>query len=464
MNRASYKQFVLRAVLAVGFAGSGATAWAAPAAEVTFSAGKVQAGSSARALRAGDMVEENERLVTGADGYLYLRTPDRGFLILRPNSEARIVQYQYDPARPAETRAKIELVRGVARAVSGQGVQQAKEHFRFNTPVAAIGIRGTDFSVFTDTSVSRATVRSGAIAMSGFGGDCLPSGSGPCAGAVELSAHTPDAILQIRSGQTRPEQLDVRSRSLAPDRIAPPMVDELVGKVTGHPTTDRSPQAGQLPSAETPAPAQPTTPVTPPTPTVPTTPPVVVTPTPTPTPTPVPTPDPILPPDAPRLVNWGRWQALANLPANTTLTNAMLSDGSLAAMLGPFALIKNAGASFTLPREGSASFVLRDHEGYFRTTGGAVLESAVASNASLNVDFAKRSFQTGMTLTGATLQTTVNAGGSVGADGLMSSSLSKSDTSIRGTLAGPQGSQAAYLYQRAVTDTITAVGATYWTR
>jgi hypothetical protein len=451
MNGASYKQFVLQAVLAVGFGCSGAVAWAVPAAEVTFSAGKVQAGGSARALRAGDTVEENERLVTGADGYLYLRTPDRGFLILRPNSEARIVQYQYDPARPTETRAKIELVRGVARAVSGQGVQQAKEHFRFNTPVAAIGIRGTDFSVFTDTSVSRATVRSGAIAMSGFGGDCLPSGSGPCAGAVELSAHTPDAILQIRSGQTRPEQLDVRSRSLAPDRIAPPMVDELVGKVSGHPTTDRSPQAGQLPNAE--APAQPSTP------TVPTTPPVVVTP-----PAPVPPPDPILPADAPRLVNWGRWQAIANLPANTTITNAMLSDGSLAAMLGPFALIKNTGTSFTLPREGNASFVLRDHEGYFRTTGGAVLESAVASNASLNVDFAKRSFQTGMTLTGATLQTTVNASGSIGTDGLMSSSLTKSDTSIRGTLAGPQGSQAAYLYQRAVTDTITAVGATYWTR
>ena len=459
MNSASYKQFVLQAALLAGLSSIGINAWAGPAAEVTFTAGKVQAGSPTRALHAGDTVQEGERLLTGADGYLYLRTLDRGFLILRPNSEARIVQYQYDPAKPTETRAKIELLRGVARAVSGQGVQQAKENFRFNTPVAAIGIRGTDFSVFTDASTSRATVRSGAIAMSGFSGDCMPSGSGPCAGAVELSAHTPDAILQIRNGQTRPEQLDVRSRSLAPDRIAPPMVDELVGKVTGHPTTDRSAQAGELPKAETSSPNQPSTPTPPP---------VVVTPSPTPipplTPTPTPTPDPILPADAPRLVDWGRWKPLANLPANTSITNAMLSDGSLASMLGPFALIKSAGAAVTLPREGSASFVLRDHEGYFTNTSGTVLESAVASNASLSVDFAKRTFQTGMTLTGTTLQTTVNASGSVGTTGLMSSNFIKSNTNIRGTLAGPQGSQAAYLYQRAVTDTITAVGATYWTR
>ena len=418
------------------------SAWAGTAAEVTFVAGKVQAGSPARALRAGDVVQEGERLVTGPDGYLYLRTADRGFLILRPNSEAQITQYQYDPARPAETRAKIELQRGVARAVSGQGMQQAKEHFRFNTPVAAIGIRGTDFSVYTDATVSRATVRSGAIVMSGFGNDCAPSGSGPCAGSVELSAHTPDAILQIHSGQTRPEQLDVRSRSLAPDRIAPPMVDELVGKSSGHPTTDRGPQAGQLPTPEA---------------TQPPTPPVVVTPT--------PTPDPTLPVDAPRLVNWGRWAAVASLPANIKVTDAMLNDGSLISQLGPFALIKGAGSSTTLPREGAASFVLRDHEGYFtNTTSGAVLEKAVSSNASLNIDFAKRTFQTGMTLTGTTLQTTVNSSGSVGTSGLMASDFMKSDTYIRGTLAGPQGSQAAYLYQKAVTDQINAVGATYWTR
>lgn len=416
------------------------SAWAGKAAEVSFVAGKVQAGSPLRPLKTGDVVQEDERVVTGPDGYLYLRTPDQGFLVLRPNSEARIVQYQYDPAKPTETRAKIELLRGVARAVSGQGVQQAKEHFRFNTPVAAIGIRGTDFSVFTDATLSRVTVRSGAIAMSGFGGDCAPSGSGPCAGARELSAQTPDAILQIRNGQTRPEQLDVRSRSLAPDRIAPPMVDELVGKGTGHPSSDPSTTTPGLPAR--PVSSAPPPPVTPATP----------------------QPDPVLPIDAPRQVNWGRWQPLAGLPANTAITNAVLADGSLVSRLGPFALLANTGTSVVLPREGMANFVLRDHEGYFVTTNGTLLETATASNGSLTVDFAKQSFKTGLTLTGATLQTTVNATGSVGANGLMSSDFMKSDSYIRGTLAGPQGSQAGYLYQRSVTDKINAVGATYWTR
>ncbi|MCK2097396.1 FecR family protein [Thauera aromatica] len=401
-----------------------APVWAGTAAEVVFVAGAVEAGTPGRALKAGDHVQEDERLATGIDGYLYLRTADRGFLILRPASEARIVRYHYDPARPQETRARIELVRGVARAVSGEGVRQAKEHFRFNTPVAAIGIRGTDFSVFTDASVSRVSVRSGAIVMSGFGADCSPGGSGPCRDAVELSAHTPETILQIRSGQLRPERLDASGQpQLAPDQVAPPLIDELVGKAAAHPIAER----GTLSAALLPSDSAPPT-------------------------------------NAPRQINWGRWQAIAGLPANFKLNDAMLADGSLVSRLPVFALVRGAGVPGMLPREGAATFRLRDHEGYFVSSGGAVLEGANASQGQLAIDFATRRFETALHLAGATQQTRIQASGSISDSGLMSSDFMKSNSYVRGALAGANGGEAGYLYQRPVSDTVSAVGATYWTR
>lgn len=394
-----------------------AACWAGPAAEVVFVSGDVRAGTPPRSLSAGDSVQEDEPLVTGADGHVYLRTPDRGFLILRPRSEARIVHYHYDPAQPQATRAKIELTRGVARAVSGEGVEQAREHFRFNTPVAAIGIRGTDFSVFTDAVETRASVRRGAIAMHGLDASCTAEGSGPCAGAVELSALTPEAMLRIRRGEQRPEKLDEPANPLAPDRVAPPLMNELTSQAGGHPTADTGARPGALPR----------------------------------------------PPEAPRLVDWGRWQALAGLPANLTLSDAMLADRRLAAMLPVFALVRD-GAPTMLPREGRASFRLREHEGYFVTTQGQMLESASASNARLTVDFGQRTFQTGMTLTGPSLQTQINASGTFSADGTMSSDFLKSDTNVRGALAGEHGGQAGYLYLKPLNDTVNATGATYWSR
>src|SRR6202008_1200156 len=103
-------------------------------------------------------VQEGDELVTGADGYIYVKTVDSGFLVLRPNSRARIVTYRIDAANPANSQVKFELLKGVARSITGQGIKQARQNFRFNTPVAAIGVRGTGFVVRTNEQTSFVTV------------------------------------------------------------------------------------------------------------------------------------------------------------------------------------------------------------------------------------------------------------------------------------------------------------------
>ncbi len=113
------------------------SAAAGEAARVVFVAGDAQIATHQLAL--GDAVNEGDEIATGTDGYVYMKTIDAGFLILRPNSRAHITAYHIDSQTPANNRVKLELLSGVARSISGLGVKQARQNFRFNTPVAAIG-------------------------------------------------------------------------------------------------------------------------------------------------------------------------------------------------------------------------------------------------------------------------------------------------------------------------------------
>ncbi|MFC7655108.1 FecR domain-containing protein [Pseudoduganella danionis] len=147
---------------------------------IIFVAGQVNI--AARPAVLNSPVNEGELISTGGDGYIYIKTIDGGLFIVRPKSEARIATYHVDRVNPANTVVKLELLRGVARSQSGDAVKQARQNFRFNTPVAAIGVRGTDFTVFTDHETSRVTVLTGRITISGFGEGCHPEGRGPCEG------------------------------------------------------------------------------------------------------------------------------------------------------------------------------------------------------------------------------------------------------------------------------------------
>ena len=68
--------------------------WAGDAARVVFVAGQAFVGG--QQVQVGSVVTEGARLQTGADGYLYLETIDKGFFIMRPNTKAQIVAYQID--------------------------------------------------------------------------------------------------------------------------------------------------------------------------------------------------------------------------------------------------------------------------------------------------------------------------------------------------------------------------------
>ena len=429
-------------------------AHAEQAGKVIFVAGSAKIAEAQAKLDAP--VEEGQMLTTGADGYIYIKTIDNGLFILRPNTQARIANYHVDNANPANTRIKLELLSGVARSQSGQAVKLARQNFRFNTPVAAIGVRGTDFTVFTDQDTSRVTVLSGGITMSGFAGACRPEGTGPCEGntARELSAAQKGQLLQLQRGQVAP-QLLTGNALLAPDTVAPPRTNE-PGSVNGA-STDQQPSLDPKKSVSIQEKAsqvtQSTTPVDdnknniqPP--------PVVVGPV---------TPPDTTPPLPVREVSWGRWSTIAGADAPTSGLSKAGADRI--ALNEDYVLFRSrSGSTFTTPANGSVAFNMTSGEGYMHDIGSTAKSAVALSNGQLSFDFGKATFATHFDVTTQTSETfRLATDGKVASDGSFYSlnrNLPTGNMAVNGVMTDLTG--ATYIFQASPDPKRVVNGITVW--
>jgi hypothetical protein len=162
--------FVLAAVTPVaGFAQS------APAGTVTLLNGTAQAtGLSVpvHPLNKGDSIYPGDVVETAAGSYALIRFTDQGSVLLRPQSRFQVENYKYGAAAPAAAPAPaapapqggalaplqassagtgdssfFRLLKGGLRAVSGLIAHADYGHYRMSTPVATMGIRGTDYEI-----------------------------------------------------------------------------------------------------------------------------------------------------------------------------------------------------------------------------------------------------------------------------------------------------------------------------
>ena len=420
----------------------------------------------------GVAVQQGQQLTTGAESYLYIKTLDGGFLILRPGSTAQIITYQIDAVNPSNSQFKLELSKGVARNISGSAVKNARQNFRFNTPVAAIGVRGTDFTVYADDQLTRVSVLTGGVVVSGFGGGCSPQGGGPCetADKRELFASQAGQMLQVLRGQILPQLIS--SSALEPDKRSPPRPDEptkpdagakapapavqvaVVSKeplLLGNPvlpdahrpvdlTTMIPASAVVVPAVVVPAVVVPAVVV----------PAVVVVPA----------------PAVPALV-WGRWQPLADSAAPVDLVT-ILSAGQTVGVNSFFAIARRTDAPWQNPASGSVSFSLDSAQALVRSDATGVASVVPVQNASLGVNFGSSTFATKLDLVLAGQTSTLRAEGTVGKDGLFGNGFQfapGSNMTVQGALANHgSGARAAYVFQSRLDSANTTFGITNWSK
>lgn len=149
-------------------------AWANTA-RVEFSIGNVTvlaANGSSRPLTKGQEIGAGDTIQTSGNGRAQLRFSDGGYISLQPNTQFRVDEYSYDGKTDGAEKGFFSLLKGGLRAITGAVGHVNKNNYRVNTPVATIGIRGTEFLAQYD-GVLRVKVGNGAVYMSNATGDLV---------------------------------------------------------------------------------------------------------------------------------------------------------------------------------------------------------------------------------------------------------------------------------------------------
>ena len=185
---------------------------ARPVGEVLFAVGDAQLsgpggsqGQHASVLQRGKTVAVGDVIETGAGAHVHIRFIDGALVSVRPNSRLSIEQYQFDAEQAQRSQVKFQLLEGTARSITGKAGESARDRFRLNTPVAAVGVRGTDFVATTSPSQTAVVVNTGAVVVSPLGPGCSAEMLGPCGGSAAklLSAEMGRVLAQIEAGSVR---------------------------------------------------------------------------------------------------------------------------------------------------------------------------------------------------------------------------------------------------------------------
>ena len=404
------------------------------AGHVAFVNGQVvlaQQGKPNRSVQTGDPVYVGDHIQTLANSQLHLRMVDNAFLALRPSSQLVISAYQYDKDQPQASKIRIDLEQGTSRAVSGKGGQAAKNQYRFNTPLAAIGLRGTDYTVWADAEKTRVSVAQGGVIVSPLGPDCLMSQLGPCASALsrELTSGTPNLFIEITANQApkllqKHSDTSSKATGVSMASSAPAKLDTLQQSIEQKNVADQvnnvdaaTNVANQTARYES-------------------------------------------------IAKWGRWTALVQqLPQGSESINkafAQIPNLEIVNSNDVFALAYPGQTPIRLPDQGRAQFSLVAAEAYVKDKD--FLSRAGVKSGQLEIDFAQNLFNTqlAVAINAATIDT-VKSQGAIDRFGRMTSNGALSNANVNGIVLN-KGMEATYLFDKSLATGGVLSGVAQWAR
>jgi ferric-dicitrate binding protein FerR (iron transport regulator) len=379
----------------------------------------VRADGAREPLRRGSSIMVGDRLETTANGHVHVRFVDNGAVSVRPESVLEVQSYRYDAQNPAGNEVRLRLDQGTSRSISGAATEADKNRFRLNTPIAAIGVRGTDFIVQSDPSGVRATVADGAIVIGPLGDTCTAGALGPCAGdtARVLSAGMGELMAEVRAGEGRTRLVPAAGSVLASvsTKRDEGSTSRSQGEALTYSANDRT-GADLLTIAK----------------------------------------ESLSVVDLNRQVDlsaqlvWGRWTD-GTVPGDkiaipeSTASAGRHYTGIGDADIGLFrANQSQPGAILSDSLNATAEFKLSRAYATFQVGGKS--EAANVDNGTLKIDFARRTFATGLRLSSATAGTTeLRAGGIVRSNGTFA--VRDSEQTVAGVVSS-DGKEAGYLFER----------------
>jgi FecR protein len=330
------------------------------AGEITLAIGQARierAQASLAEPRKGDAIQSGDVISTASNGHIHIRFIDGARISVRPNSVFRIQEFRYDPVQPAASVIRFTLDSGEVRSISGAAAHAARDRFRLNTPLVAIGVKGTDFLTQVSPQATRVTVNEGAIVMAPIDLNCRADGLGVCGGAFarELRADMAGQVLIYQRGAVEPglQSLPARSDGDKLNHLDRQLKDGKDGSAQSLRATTDTREAR----------------------------------------------DPLALISASSRLLWGRW-------ANTAVPGDTLTTPFLEAMRGNditigdgyYFLFREPGVANLLPSLNSkVNFSLQSSSAYYRTPSNDIVAASVLGG-SLGIDFASRTYATSLSL------------------------------------------------------------------
>lgn len=395
----------------------------------------MRADGSATSVARGVEVRVGDTVRTELGGHVHLRFVDGGRVSVRPASSLQIDSYAYTEGKPQSGAIKFKLEEGVVRSITGDWGTAARDRFRLNTPVAAIGVKGTDFIVKATPESTAATVFTGAISVAPLEGACS-AGLGPCQGGHLLSQDMRGQMLQLARLQPAPSLVPATDLVVAslPQQVPansdraerkPPATDGgvLLAAVDKVLFSEARSAAAAAASQE------------------------------------------VAPPPHGNTLGWARYpwaQVLSGDDFSQQIDNAMLQSHERLAGNGSYALfrqLQDGRPAVYAPGTGVAQFKLESASA--SVLRGGAKEAVSISSASLGVNFDQSSFATRLEVQSPQLgRDVVQAAGHISATGLLQATSGNS--TLQGGLSA-DGREAGYVFQKNV-PTGVLQGVTLWGR
>ncbi len=158
-------------------------------------------GTDARARRmvVGSILYEGDAVATGDKGELHAEMADGAVIAVRPNSQVSIIRYR--ASGQSSDASIMGLLRGSFRSITGFIAKAAPNAYEVRTPIATIGVRGTDHEPMVIASGS-ADGQPGVYDKVNIGSTVITGNNG---GSVAVPAGQAGFIEQ--GGQSRPQVL-----------------------------------------------------------------------------------------------------------------------------------------------------------------------------------------------------------------------------------------------------------------
>jgi len=93
----------------------------------------------------GQTLVNNATIITAPKSYAVLKFEDGTAVLLKENTSFQVQNYTYNPGARENASAIFNLVRGGLRMITGLVTSRNRDALKVATPLATIGIRGTEF-------------------------------------------------------------------------------------------------------------------------------------------------------------------------------------------------------------------------------------------------------------------------------------------------------------------------------